>query len=278
MLTDYHVHTAYSDDSNYPMEDVVKDAIRLNLDEIAFTDHVDYDVKPDRNSNEMPPRFYNGLPIVNVDYPAYFEEIAYLKEKYGQKIRIVAGLEFGVQVHTVERYEKLFSTWPLEFVILSIHQVEDKEFWNQDFQRGLTQKEFQLRQYQELLDVVRLYKNYSVIGHIDSIKRYDQNLEFPFVQYRDILEEVFKIVIADGKGIEVNTSSERYGLPDFQPSTDILRLYRDCGGEIITVGSDSHKPKHLASYIKVARDHLRELGFSYTCSYEEMKPVFHSLK
>lgn len=277
MLTDYHVHTAYSDDSNYPMEDVVKDAIRLNLEEIAFTDHVDYGVKPDRNSNEMPPRFYKGLPIVNVDYPAYFAEIANLKEKYGHKIRIVAGLEFGVQVHTIERYEILFSQWPLEFVILSIHQVEDKEFWTQDFQRGRTQKEFQLRQYQELLDVVRLYKNYSVIGHIDSIKRYDQNEEFPFMQYRDILEEVFKIVIADGKGIEVNTSSERYGLPDFQPSTDILRLYRDCGGEIITVGSDSHKPNHLASYIKVARDQLRDLGFRYTCSFQDMKPIFHLL-
>ena len=277
MLTDYHVHTAYSDDSTYPMEDVVKDAIRLNLEEIAFTDHVDYGVKPDRNSNEMPPRFYNGLPIVNVDYPAYFAEIAQLKAKYGHKIRIVAGLEFGVQVHTVKRYEKLFLQWPLEFVILSIHQVEDKEFWNQEFQLGRTQKEFQLRQYQELLDVVRLYKNYSVIGHIDSIKRYDQNSEFPLEQYRDILEEVFKVVIAEGKGIEVNTSSERYGLPDFQPSTDILRLYRECGGEIVTVGSDSHKPKHLASYIKVARDHLRDLGFKYTCSYEDMKPIFHSL-
>jgi len=259
------------------MEEVVKDAIRLNLEEIAFTDHVDYGVKPDRNSNEMPPRFYDGMPILNVDYPAYFAEIAQLKAKYGDKIRLLAGLEFGIQVHTIERYQKLFSQWPLEFVILSIHQVEDQEFWTQDFQRGRTQKEFQLRQYQELLDMVKLYKDYSVVGHVDSIKRYDQNQEFPFAQYRDILEEVFKIVIADGKGIEVNTSGKRYGLPDFHPSMEILRLYRECGGEIITVGSDSHKPNHLASYIKVARDHLRELGFRYTCSYEDMDPIFHPL-
>ena len=277
MLTDYHVHTAYSDDSTYPMENVIKDAIRLNLSEIALTDHVDYGVKPDHNSDKMPLQFYKGQPVVNVDYPNYFADIARMKEKYGHQIRILAGLEFGIQTHTVPRYEQLFSQWPLEFVIISIHQVEDLEFWTQDFQRGRSQGEFQLRQYQELLDVVKIFKNYSVIGHIDSIKRYDLYGEFPFVEYRDLLKEIFDVIIADGKGIEVNTSNERYNLPGFSPSTDILRLYRECGGEIITVGSDSHAPEHLASYIKVARDYLSDLGFKYTCSYLDNKPIFHRL-
>lgn len=39
MLADYHVHTEYSDDSVYPIEAVVKDAIGLGLDEICITDH-----------------------------------------------------------------------------------------------------------------------------------------------------------------------------------------------------------------------------------------------
>ncbi|MBQ1911691.1 MAG: PHP domain-containing protein, partial [Erysipelotrichaceae bacterium] len=47
MLADYHVHTHFSDDSVYPMEEVVKDAIAMGLDEICFTDHVDYGVKLD---------------------------------------------------------------------------------------------------------------------------------------------------------------------------------------------------------------------------------------
>lgn len=42
MLADYHVHTAFSNDSVYPMEDVVKDAISLGMEDICFTDHVDY--------------------------------------------------------------------------------------------------------------------------------------------------------------------------------------------------------------------------------------------
>ncbi|MDV7711101.1 PHP domain-containing protein [Enterococcus casseliflavus] len=47
IFTDYHVHSDYSDDSWYLMEDVVKDAIKLGLAEICFTDHVDYGVKED---------------------------------------------------------------------------------------------------------------------------------------------------------------------------------------------------------------------------------------
>ena len=276
MLTDYHVHTAFSCDSNYPMEDVVKDAIRLNLEEIAFTDHVDYGVTLDHDEY-VKAKFHQGLPPLNVDYPRYFAKIAEMKQKYANQIRILAGLEMGMQRHTVERYQKLFSQWPLEFVILSIHQVDNLEFWNQDYMQGKSQREFQRGPYMELLEVVRLYKDYCVIGHVDSIKRYDRNPEFPFEEYRDILEEIFKITIADGKGIEVNTSSARYHLPDFQPSTDILKLYHALGGEVITVGSDSHKPEHLASYLKVARDHLKTLGFKYYCSYEEMKPIFHKL-
>ncbi|MGB7366155.1 PHP domain-containing protein, partial [Carnobacterium jeotgali] len=45
VYADYHVHSDYSDDSWYLMEDVVKDAIQLGLKEICFTDHVDYGVK-----------------------------------------------------------------------------------------------------------------------------------------------------------------------------------------------------------------------------------------
>ena len=50
MFADYHVHTEFSDDSVYPMEEVVKDAIKLGMDEICFTDHVDYGVKEDWDS------------------------------------------------------------------------------------------------------------------------------------------------------------------------------------------------------------------------------------
>ena len=33
MFADYHVHTEFSDDSEYPMEQVIKDAVSMGMDE-----------------------------------------------------------------------------------------------------------------------------------------------------------------------------------------------------------------------------------------------------
>lgn len=276
MFTDYHVHTHYSDDSIYPMEDVVRDAIQMNMDELCFTDHVDYGVKEDWDCGHMI-KFRGSEPLANVDYPRYMAEIKELREKYADKISIKTGMEFGIQVHTVPLYEKLFKQYPFDFIILSVHQVEDKEFWTQDFQKGRTQKEYNERYYQELLQLVKIYKNYSVLGHLDLITRYDPAGIYPFEKIKPVLTEILKIVIADGKGLEVNTSSHRYGLSDMTPSKDILRLYKDLGGKIITIGSDSHKKEHLGAYYTETVEALRHLGFDSFCTFDNMQPVWHSL-
>ena len=187
------------------------------------------------------------------------------------------GLEFGIQTHTISKYEDLTENYPLDFVILSIHQVEDKEFWTQDFQKGRSQEEYNERYYEEMLQVIKAYKNYSVLGHMDLIVRYDKMGCYPFEKIEPVITEILKIVIEDGKGIELNTSYHRYGLQDTTPSKDILRLYRKLGGEIITIGSDSHKRAHLGTYMDEGKELLKSLGFRYFCTYDSMKPVFHRL-
>ena len=87
------------------------------------------------------------MALANVDYPRYAAEIDALKEKYKDQITLKMGMEFGMQSHTIPQYEKLYSAWPFDFIILSVHQVEDREFWTQDFQRGRTQEEYNLRYY-----------------------------------------------------------------------------------------------------------------------------------
>ena len=178
-------------------------------------------------------------------------------EKYKEQIHIKMGMEFGMQMHTIEKYQRLFNRYDFDFIILSCHQVEDTEFWTQDFQRGRTQKEYNERYYQEILDIVKIYKDYSVLGHLDLITRYDENGVYPFNHIKDIVSEILKIVIEDGKGIEINTSSHRYGLKDLTPSRDILKLYKSLGGKIITIGSDSHKEEHLGAYIEETKKELK---------------------
>lgn len=276
MFVDYHVHTDYSDDSDYPMEDVVRDAIRLGMDEICFTDHVDYGIKDDWDSGKT--IVYRGEePLANVDYPAYADKIKGVQSKYGAQIAIKMGMEFGMQAHTIPQYEVLFQRYPFDFIILSIHQVEDKEFWTQDFQRGRSQEEYNWRYYEEMLNVVKRYQNYSVLGHLDLITRYDENGVYPFENVEPIISAILKAVIKNGKGIELNTSYHRYGLKDTTPSVKILERYRELGGDIITIGSDSHSPSHLGAYIEEAKQLLRSMGFRYFCTYDKMEPIYHGL-
>ena len=93
-----------------------------------------------------------------------------------------------------------------------------------------------------------------------------------------MIAAILKQAILDGKGIELNTSSWHYGLKDTQPSRAILKLYKDLGGKIITIGSDGHSVKYLGDHIPEACRILKEeIGFTEFCTFEHMKPVFHSL-
>lgn len=276
MFADYHVHTEFSDDSVYPLKHVIQDAIRLHMDEICITDHVDYGVKLDWDCGKTI-EYRNGEPLANVDYPRYAAGIKEMRRLYGDKISIKMGMEFGMQMHTIPQFEELFRRFPFDFIILSVHQVEDKEFWTQDFQKNRTQQEYNERYYEEMLRLVKNYQNYSVLGHMDLITRYDKAGIYPFEKIKSQVAEILKIVITAGKGIELNTSSHRYGLSDATPSVEILKLYRDLGGEIITIGSDSHKPEHLGTHIAEAKTLLQGLGFRRFCTYDRMQPVFHEL-
>lgn len=180
-------------------------------------------------------------------------------------------------MHTISQFESLYDRYPFDFIILSVHQVEDKEFWTQDFQKGRTQKEYNERYYEEMLNLVNHYQNYSVLGHMDLIVRYDKMGIYPFQKIKPYVEKILKKVIKDGKGIEVNTSSYRYGLADTTPSKEILQLYYELGGKIITIGSDSHSPEHLGTYIEETNELLKTTGFQTFCTYEKMEPLFHAL-
>ncbi len=271
------------------MENQIERAIALKLDEICFTDHVDYGIKKDwsegniewRGGDAMSGGVIGGQdPLANVNYPEYFSKLDRMRETYKGRIVIKKGLEFGIQTITVDPFQKLYDTYrkELDFVLLSMHQVNNLEFWTQDFQRGKTQKEYNEEYYREIYEVQRIFKDYSVLAHLDLIVRYDDNGVYPFENVKDMIAEILKLAIRDGKGIELNTSSWKYGLSDTQPSRAILRLYKDLGGKILTVGSDAHVTAKLADHLDEAYSILRdEIGFTEICTFDHMTPIFHKL-
>lgn len=278
MYCDYHVHTEFSDDSTYKIESCIKDAINLKMNEICITDHVDYGVKNEYNDTNII-HFRNNKPLLNVNYPKYLTTLSHLQAKYKNQITIKIGLEFGIQTHTIKQFQKLFNQLPLDFVILSIHQVDNQEFWTHEFQKNKTEKEFYDAYYNELYNIVINFHDYSVLGHMDLIKRYDNKDNYPsFNNHKKIITKILKYIINDGKGIEINTSSFRYQINDLMPAYDILKLYYQLGGTIITIGSDSHCKEHLENnHINEVKQTLKEIGFTHYCTFDKMKPIYHEL-
>ena len=285
MLADYHIHCKYSDDSEEDLEKIIETAINKGIGEICFTDHVDYGIKLDKDVFEKIDENAKkdwikkiGRIDLNVDYPNYFKEIEELREKYKDKITIRQGLEFGMQVHTIKDFQKLFDKYKekFDFVILSCHQVNDKEFWTNEFQKGKSVDEYNAEYYEEIYRVMNRYSDYSILGHLDHIQRYNETI-YPFEKSREIIVKILKKVIEDNKGIEVNTSSFRYGLKELTPERDILKLYHELGGKIITIGSDAHKAENVGEHIPYIQEELKKIGFIDICTFDKMKPIFHKL-
>lgn len=261
MLANYHMHTNYSDDSSFRMEDVVKKAIFCGLDEICITDHLDC--------------------LTGIDpcfpYKSYENEFLKCKAKYSDKINLKLGMEFGMQTSTIPFFKQIFADADFDFILMSCHLIDDKWFWSQEFQSGKTQDEYNKQYYEEIFKLVNNFDNYSVLGHLDVIRRYDMKGDYPFERVKSIIEKILSRVISQGKGIEINTSCYRYGIKNLTPSRDILRLYKELGGKIITIGTDSHCPEHVNCHIDDAKNELIKIGFTHFCTFNKMEPEFHKL-
>src|SRR5699024_899163 len=111
--------------------------------------------------------------------------------------------------------------------------------------------------------------------HIYLVKR-DKKLDVD-ENFHDIIGEIFKTIIPKGKGIEVNTSGFAYGLGSAMPSRDILELYYDLGGKVITIGSDAHKAEHVGHRFDEILTMLQDIGFEYLATFAEEEPTFHKI-
>lgn len=261
IMYDYHTHSHFSNDCQSKLESMVEAAVSKGIKEIAVTDHIDLD--------------YAGTDIY-FDFDVSHQQacIAEVQKKVGHVIKIRKGIEMGIQRHVLDDCSKLVDKYKPDFVIASMHMAERKDFYNGDFTQGKTAEEA-LRIFFEELDVMTTtYKAYSVVGHFDILKRYDERVLKMHPSFiKDLAEGPLKKVISHGKGIEVNSSGLRQGLNETLPSNQLLELYYELGGRIITFGSDAHSPSEVGhSYDKVINQ-LRMIGFKEIFTFENMQPL-----
>ncbi len=261
-MVDYHTHTSFSDDSCTPMKEMIETACRIGVKEIAITDHYDPQY-PDRN-----------FPF-EIDFPAYHNALNSAKETYSKRIKVVKGLEIGIQHGSVlEDCRRRAREFDYDFILGSFHCAEGYDLCSRGFYVNRSVEDYYLAFYTYVRDCLLHYKDYDVLGHINVIDRYASKIPAPSV-YMDLVEEILKIIIADGKGIEINTSSFRYGMGErTTPAKEILQLYRDLGGEIVTVGSDAHRASDIGDHLDYAREMLRSAGLAYLAVFDQRKPSF----
>lgn len=272
--SDFHMHSNHSGDSEAPMRDMIQSAIDRGLEKICFTEHNDPDFvyrKTDR------------FGMFDLDYSPYAGELTSLKSEYESQIRIGFGVELGVQPGIYEKLSSYVSNHPFDFVISSSHLCRKKDPYWPDFYEGISIRRGILDYFEEILENVTSYKDFDIYGHLDYVVRYISNTKreneytYRFDDFKDVIEAILKTLIANGKGIEINTSALKGSISNTNPCPEIIRFYKELGGEIITVGSDAHKPEHIAYGFDAAERILTEAGFSHYCTFEERKPLFHDL-
>ncbi len=271
LICDSHVHSEFSSDSTAPLESIIQKAISLRIPKICITDHHDID---------FPINEEDGYDF-QLDAPSYITAVAAIREKYKGKIDIRTGVELGLMNSVSKKARAFAETYKeLDFIIGSSHLVRGADPYYPSYYEGRNEIQGIRDYFESILENVSLIDDYDVYGHLDYVVRYCPSGEkiFKMSDYRDIFEQIFKIIIPKGKGIEINTGSLYKNMSYAHPHMDILKMYRSMGGEIITVGSDAHKPEYICyAFETYARDALKSLGYDYFCTFKNRKPEFNPL-
>ena len=266
-LSDYHFHTLCSSDSPAPLARQAKAAMAAGVQEICVTDHWNL---LDQQGNRLPTVY---------DWGPSLAQWRKLRSRWPGRLELRLGVEVGNGVLDPAAVDASLELPELDFVIGSLHSQSAAAGGRGIFTvaRESTKKEDGiaiLDDYMDTLEELVGTRGWDVLGHVIYPLRYiPAEYELDFRPWRDRLAELFRRVIAQGRGIEFNTSA---GATVGQ-WREVLALYRDLGGEVLTLGSDAHQPQFMAAAFPEALALIRETGFRWLCVYRQRTPIFCKL-
>ena len=259
-MYDFHMHSRVSFDGHDTGLALARAAVNAGLEEICFTDHIDYD----------PFGTMGNMAFDTAQYNAEYNDL----EVPGLKIR--RGMEFGMTRDNVDQFQKDLQRREFDFVLGSIHFVDGLDVYFQPFWEGKTVWQAEHRCLEETLACVKLHDDFDVLAHLTYIGKtlaHPAHRPVPYGEHREILDEILRILADKGKGLELNTSGlDRCG--GFLPTADYFQRFKELGGQIVTVGSDAHRTNRVGQYSREACALLKDI-FGYVCTFENRKPIFH---
>lgn len=261
-MFDFHMHSRVSFDGRDTAGNMARTAAGAGLKEICFTDHLDYD--PLGRMGDMA-----------FDTKAYSEAYDGLRIP-GLKIR--RGMEFGLTADNRQQLKDDLKRRPFDFVIGSVHFARNLDVYFAPYWQGRTVFEAEREYLETTLRCVQVHEDYDVLGHLTYLSKaraHPAPRPIPYEEHRELLDEILRILVSKGKGLELNTSGmDRCG--EFLPGMDYFRRFRELGGRIVTVGSDAHHSDRVGQYSFEACKLLGEL-FGYVCTFENRQCLFHKI-
>ena len=275
---DLHMHSSFSGDSQTPPEQQIEEAIRLGAKGICFTDHMDYSYPMARKA---------GTEFV-FDAADYYKRMCELRDEYKGRLEILIGIEYGLRNEPdlidemKEKYGRLNDEYDLDFTIGSTHCLEYTDpYYSDPYWADKSLDEGMEKYFIANVENAKNYDCYDSSGHYDYLVRYVPVSEewkgiesYDPMRYMDITDEFLKTLIHKGKALECNTAGIKYGLGFTHPHELVLKRYLELGGELLTVGSDGHKPEHIFYDFKTTCEFLKSIGFKYYTIYRRHKPEF----
>ena len=271
IFSDYHIHTSFSEDCDTNINDIISSAKAKGINSICITDHYDMD---------FPVLKEDPIIRFNLDIPSYIKTLQELREKLAPDFDLRIGIELGTMPNTLNKLTQYVKdNQYFDFIIASTHIVDNMDPYYPSFYEGRSIKDAYRRYFEDELYAVTNFDSFDVYGHLDYILRYGRDPENPFNpnEFMEIFEEIFKQIISNGKGIEINTGGLYKGLNKTHPCIEYLKLYKELGGEIITVGSDAHTADKVGYGFDIARDLLLECGFNYYCTFKNRKATYNKI-
>ena len=260
---DYHLHTAASADSTESMERVCARAVALGLGEVCFTEH--YDTDPyDPGYN-----YY--------DDARYERRLAAVRRRFAGRLVIRKGLEFDFQERYAGRLADRLARYRFDYVIGSVHNVFGTIVSEALAGRGFPADEVYGAYFDEVRGLIATGLAHCV-GHLDYVRKlcHRELAGYRYGDYDGQMSDVVSRLVASGTGLEVNTRHVGAGQP-MVPGADVLRMYFEAGGRIVTLGSDAHRASGVAAGFREACGLLREAGFTEQAGFESGRAVMRAL-
>lgn len=264
MLVDYHTHTSFSADSSAKMEDQCRAAIKRGVAQIAFTEHEDY-------NPEDPNSFY-------FQHDAYWQEIERCRALFASSLIIRAAIEISEPHRHKDKAAAILAKYPWDYALGSLHWVDQKynTYLPEYFSMFGDWRNSWRMYFTELIELAG-EGEFDVMSHIDYPARYGGAVfgdAYDPRDYEDLIRQTLSILIKRGKGIEINTSPWRRGLANPNPPAIVVKWYRELGGEILAIGTDSHNPRDTGTDFARAAEIARAAGFAQIATFSLRKVSF----